>query len=155
MYIETERKFLVRKDLWYAVKKNPGQYLRQAYLYSGKDKTIRLRQIGDQYIMTVKGPATGISRQEIEFSVPSEQAVELLMLSGNAVEKIRYKLEYDGKIWDVDEFLGDNEGLILAEIEMAYETEKISFPPWLGSEVTGDQKYFNSYLAEHPFRNWK
>jgi adenylate cyclase len=121
---EIERKFLVRKDLWYAVQKPSGLTIRQGYLVSEEAKTVRIRVTDAGAFLTIKGPTRNATRDEYEFAIPADLGAEILeKLTSKRVEKIRYTLEYKGKKWDVDEFLGDNEGLIIAEIELSAETE--------------------------------
>jgi CYTH domain-containing protein len=156
MKTETERKFLLRKDLWYAVRKPPGEYIRQGYLFSSPEKSIRIRIAGNLAYLTIKGQPGKISRTEIEFPVPLEEARWALEhFTGRIIEKMRYKTEFHGKTWEVDEFFGENEGLILAEIELSSPDETFDHPAWLGGEVTGDPKYYNACLAEHPYSTWE
>ena len=122
-----------------------------------EDKTIRVRLIeGDQGYITIKGKAKGLSRPEYEYAIPEEDAEELLKsFCDNIVSKKRYKIEVEGKLWEVDEFLEDNEGLIIAELELKGETEAFLLPEWIDREVTADPRYYNSELSVHPFKNWK
>ncbi|MCX6247894.1 MAG: CYTH domain-containing protein [Bacteroidetes bacterium] len=152
MPLEIEHKYLVRKDLWYAVQKPPGVNVRQGYLLTGPDKTIRVRTTGTEAYLTIKGASPKASRAEYEYPIPVADADELLKIcTVPLIEKIRYRIEYAGKTWEVDEFFGENEGLILAEIELISEGEKYNRPSWVGEEVTGDKRYYNAYLAQHPF----
>lgn len=152
---EIERKFLVRKDLWYAVMKPAGLSIRQGYLVAEKEKTIRIRITDSTAFLTIKGPTCNATRDEYEFVIPVDPAAEILdKLATNKIEKIRYTLQYKGKKWEVDEFLGDNDGLILAEIELTGEKEIFARPPLLGEEVTNDERYYNPRLAENPFKSW-
>ncbi len=155
MPVEIERKFLVPKDLWYAVHKPAGEYLIQGYLYSSEEKTVRIRLTDTQGFLTIKGPIRNYSRNEFEYLIPREDAMILLQeLCISRIEKMRYRITYKSHSWDVDEFLGENDGLILAEIELKSEEESLETPPWIGSEVTGDRRYYNAWLAEHPFTKW-
>jgi len=156
MGVETERKFLVKKDLWNKVRKEGTRY-RQGYMLRQEDKTIRIRLIeGDQGYITIKGKAQGISRPEYEYPLPEKDAEELLENFCDAVvSKKRYKINIEGKLWEVDEFLGDNEGLIVAELELKEESEQFNLPEWIDTEVTGDLRYYNSELSVNPFKNWK
>ena len=106
---------------------------------------------------TIKGPSSGGVRLEYEYPIPYQDALEMLELLclKPLVEKLRYKIEYQGFIWEVDEFRGDNEGLIFAEIELAAPSQEFALPDWIGREVTGDSRYYNSNLGRNPFRNWK
>jgi len=152
---EIERKFLVKNDSW----KNgcPGLSCRQGYLVTGEDITVRVRILGDKGYLTVKGRTEGISRDEFEYRIPVADAEAMLgsMSRGGTVEKIRYHVEVKGFIWDVDEFLGGNTGLVLAEVELEDEDQQPEFPDWLGQEVTGEVIYYNAYLAGNPFSTWK
>src|SRR4051794_10421488 len=156
MGVETEKKFLVKKDLWNKVKKG-GTLYRQGYMLREENKTIRIRLIeGDQGYITIKGKAKGFSRPEYEYPIPGKDAEELLQNFCDAVvSKRRYKINIEGKLWEVDEFLGDNEGLIVAELELDNETEQFNLPEWIATEVSGDQRYYNSELSVNPFKNWK
>lgn len=152
MPLEIEHKYLVRKDLWYAVQKPPGVDIRQGYLLTDPNKTIRVRTTGTEAYLTIKGASHDASRGEYEYPIPLADADELLRLcSSPLIEKVRYRIEYAGKTWEVDEFFGENEGLILAEIELVSTGEKYEKPSWVGEEVTGDKRYYNAYLAQHPF----
>ena len=153
---EIEHKYLVRKDLWYAVHKPTGIRILQGYLLADPEKTIRIRMAGTNGFLTIKGPFRNASRAEYEYPIPIEEAEELMQLCVTPpIEKVRYKIEYSGKNWDVDEFFGENEGLILAEIELAFEGETYKKPAWVGDEVTQDLRYYNSYLAVNPISTWK
>jgi len=152
---EIERKFLVKNDSW----KNGCQGLacRQGYLVTGENVTVRVRILGGEGFLTVKGRTEGMTRDEFEYRIPLEDAEVMLgsMSSGGLVEKIRYHVTVGGFIWDVDEFLGENSGLVLAEVELEDENQQPEFPDWLGQEVTGDVRYYNAYLAGNPFFAWK
>jgi len=155
MHLEIERKFLVRKDLWYAVHKPEGEDILQGYLVSEPSITIRVRVTKKNCCLTIKGPTQNTSREEYEFSIPQKDAYEILTaFTKNKIEKTRYRIGFEGKIWEIDEFFGDNEGLIIAEIELKKEDEIFKKPPWLGEEVTADERYMNASLAGHPFRTW-
>ncbi len=153
MAIEIERKFLVRGDEWRAATE-PVHYI-QGYLLADERRTVRVRIAGNSGFLTIKGKSGGISRNEFEYRIPLEDARELLKLSVTSiVEKKRSRIEWEGKIWEVDEFEGKNKGLILAEIELLSEDEIIEFPPWIGKEVTGDIRYYNAYLSRNPYSEW-
>jgi adenylate cyclase len=155
MALEIEHKYLIRKDLWYAVHKPAGVKIRQGYLQTDPEKTIRIRISGINAFLTIKGPSRNASRVEYEYPIPTEEAEELLQLCTiPIIEKVRYRVEYEGKAWDVDEFFGENEGLILAEIELSYPEEPYRKPSWVGEEVTDDPRYYNSYLAANPVSGW-
>lgn len=152
---EIERKFLVRKDLWYAIRKPKGQSIRQGYLVTDPAKTVRVRLAGKKAFLAVKGPVTKFTRNEYEYSIPWEQGQEILeKFTSVRVEKVRYTVPFEGKSWEVDEFFGENEGLIVAELELSSENETFTHPQWLGEEVTGDARYYNSNLALYPFKGW-
>jgi CYTH domain-containing protein len=156
MGIEIERKFLVHKAIWNKVSKGKGAYLKQGYIVTDPTKTIRVRIADEQGYLTIKGKSTGIARQEFEYEIPKHEASELLQnFTTSSLEKIRYRLQYLGKTWEVDEFLDLNEGLIVAEIELESENEKFEIPEWIDKEVSGDKKYYNSYLSQFPFKSWK
>jgi adenylate cyclase len=153
MGMEIERKFLVKNDDWRLLGV-PVQYA-QGYLVADGERTVRVRVAGANGYLTVKGSTQGFSRLEFEYMVPREEALGMLQLSMTPmIEKYRTKVRYEGKIWEVDEFEGDNKGLIVAEIELKSEDESFSIPPWIGQEVTGDIRYYNSFLARNPFKNW-
>jgi len=152
MAIEIERKFLVTGNDW---RQSRGVYCVQGYLSRDKDRTIRVRRYGNKAFLTVKGVTTSASRAEFEYEIPLADAEELFKLcDGPLIEKVRHRVFYNGLTWDVDEFLGENEGLVLAEIELDHEAQSFERPPWLGEEVTHDHRYFNSNLCAHPFRRW-
>ncbi len=151
--IEIERKFLVINDAWRhgAV----GEEYCQGYLSQYPNPTIRVRTQGTKAFLTIKGKATGIARPEFEYEIPFEEAKELQTLCITSfVIKTRYKILYEGKTWEVDEFHGENEGLIIAEIELKHPDDSINKPSWIGQEVSHDSRYTNSRLAIHPFRKW-
>ncbi|MGA7828869.1 MAG: CYTH domain-containing protein [Geobacteraceae bacterium] len=152
---EIERKFLVKNDSW--KKEGRGLSCRQGYLVTGKDITVRVRILGEEGYLTVKGRTEGIARDEFEYRIPVADAEAMLrsMSKDGIVEKIRYHVEVKGFTWDVDEFLGENSGLVLAEVELADENQQPEFPDWLGQEVTGDVRYYNAYLAGNPFSAWE
>ena len=155
MPLEIERKFLIVKDLWYALKKPVGEDITQAYLVNEPGRVIRIRVTASNAFITIKGPTENATRHEYEYSIPGEDALEILDLFGtNKIEKTRYRIEYHGHLWEVDEFFGENDGLVIAEIELKSPDEPFDKPPWLGEEVTEDHRYYNSYLSEHPYTKW-
>jgi adenylate cyclase len=119
--------------------------------------TVRVRVVGDRGYLTLKTKTVGISRSEYEFPIPLAAAAQLLdrVCNRPLIEKYRSRIADAGLIWEVDEFLGDNQGLVLAEVELASETQNITLPAWVGTEVSGDPRYFNSYLAKHPYAQWR
>jgi len=151
---EIERKFLVRNSSWKDGLK--GLLCRQGYLVKDEGLTVRVRIIGELAYLTIKGRTEGFSRDEFEYEISQDDArIMLATMSANRiVEKIRYKVEANGMIWDVDEFLGDNAGLVMAEVELTDESQQVVLPDWIGEEVTGDRRYYNAYLAEFPFLKW-
>jgi CYTH domain-containing protein len=152
MGIEIERKFLVVGDDWRAA---PGVPVAQGYLNRDKARTVRVRIADRQAWLTVKGLSTGATRAEFEYPIPVADAEQLLALcDGPVVRKTRRVVEHAGARWEIDEFEGDNAGLVVAEIELACEDAPFEPPPWLGAEVTHDPRYFNSSLAAAPYRTW-
>jgi CYTH domain-containing protein len=155
MALEIERKFLVEKAAWASEMKPAGDFYHQAYLSTDPEKTIRVRLTSNEAFLTIKGKAAGATRQEFEYQIPQTDARELLANFTEAgLIKTRYKLMHEGKLWEVDEFAGENEGLIVAEIELAAEDEEFALPAWVAEEVTTQEKYYNSNLSVNPFKNW-
>ncbi len=153
MNIEIERKFLLKNDNWRegAV----GVHYKQAYLNEKGDNTVRVRIEGDKAKLTIKGKSSNISRLEFEYDIPMEDAEALFSLAKTPiVEKYRYKIMYAGNCWEVDEFLGLNRGLVVAEIELESETQPFEKPDWIGMEVSGDKRYTNANLARKPYCEW-
>jgi adenylate cyclase len=151
--VEIERKFLPSSDGWRAL--GEPLLLRQGYLSSDPARVVRVRVEGDQAYLTIKGSSVGATRGEWEYPIPLFDADELLALCGQPlVEKYRRKIEFAGNVWEVDEFLGANLGLVVAEIELAAEDQQFERPEWIGVEVTDDARYFNSALARHPYSAW-
>ena len=154
MGIEIERKFLVANDTWRAQAQRATRF-GQGYLSRDPARTVRVRIAGEQAFLTIKGATRGATRAEFEYAVPLEDAQALLtMCDGPVVEKIRHLCLCDGMTWEVDEFLGANAGLVLAEIELEDEAQPFTRPAWLGDEVTGDGRYVNANLAVRPFTRW-
>ena len=118
---------------------------------------MRVRIAGERAWLTVKGLTKGISRNEFEYEIPLADASQMLdeMAVGGVLAKFRYTFKYDLNTWEIDEFLEDNLGLIVAEIELEYQDQIIQLPPWIGEEVSGDSRYFNSNLIRNPYKNWK
>jgi adenylate cyclase len=153
MGVEIERKFLLAGTSWRAL----GQpvLLRQGYLSSDPARVVRVRVEGDRAYMTIKGRSTGATRGEWEYPIPLADANELLALCEQPlVEKYRRRIDFAGNVWEVDEFIGANQGLVLAEIELDSEQQQFDKPEWIGDDVTGDKRYYNSNLARHPFSSW-
>lgn len=149
---EIERKFLVLDQTYKQYAK--GVYYRQGYLSS--NPSVRVRIIDQEAFLTIKGATTGFSRSEFEYRIPYEDGLEMLqeLSKKPIIEKYRYKMEYAGFIWEIDEFLSENEGLIVAEIELEAEDQEFQKPPFIGEEVTFDKRYRNSSLVSNPYRNW-
>lgn len=156
MPIEIERKYLVKYNLWNALAKPKGEYYRQGYIVNEMSKTVRVRTTENHGFITIKGKTDNPAvKPEYEYQIPKTEAIELLDgFTENNIEKIRYKIEYQGKIWEIDLFYGDNEGLIVAEIELNSMEESYQIPEWIDREVTHESKYFNSNLSKNPFKNW-
>ena len=154
---EIERKFLLKNDSWrrQAVSHS---LLRQGYARLAQDPllTLRIRQTGCQASLTLKGPSAGCSRSEFEYSIPSEDAAAILkeFCGAGRVEKKRWRVPCGVHVWEVDEFLGDNAGLVLAEIELGSPDAPFDIPDWLGREVTGEVRFYNSRLADYPYCKW-
>ncbi len=151
---EIERKFLVRDDSWRG--DAAGVAVRQGYLSTARECTVRVRVAGDRAWLTIKGPARGLARLEFEYEIPVADAQALLdeLCRHPPIEKTRHRVEYGGLVWEVDEFHGANEGLVVAEVELAREDQEVPLPPWVGEEVSHDPRYLNAHLAEHPYTEW-
>ena len=152
---EIERKFLVKNLDWKSQAK--GTLYRQGYLNSEKERTVRVRTIDEKSFITVKGITTGVTRMEFEYEIPFADATQMLdnLVEKPIIEKYRYKLAQDGLVWEIDEFLGDNEGLVVAEVELADAQQALVRPDWLGEEVSSDPRYFNNNLVANPYKNWR
>ncbi len=152
---EIERKFLVAGD--FRGEASGASRIVQGFLSSAPGRTVRVRIRGDRGYLTVKGPAQGITRFEWEKEIPADEAEQLLALCERGViDKTRHLVPApDGHVWEVDEFHGDNAGLVVAEIELQAEDEPFVRPAWLGGEVTGDRRYYNSMLIKCPYKDWK
>lgn len=154
--IEIERKFLITSDA-FKQQAHSKSHIAQGYLNSHPERTVRIRIKGESGFLTVKGKGneTGTTRLEWETELALADAKPLLGLcEPGLIDKIRYEVPVGKHIYEVDEFLGDNYGLIIAELELHSEDEAFEKPDWLGIEVTGDEKYYNAYLSKHAFQNW-
>lgn len=153
MALEIEKKFLLANEQWRdSIERSLA--MRQAYL-GGDGVSVRVRFEGDQARLNIKQMVIGPSRLEFEYTIPLADARRLIDLaSGGGTEKIRHYVRHAGMLWEIDEFSGDNEGLIVAEIELDDENQVFERPPWLGEEVTGEERYYNVALAVNPYRNW-
>ncbi|MEA2038525.1 MAG: CYTH domain-containing protein [Thermodesulfobacteriota bacterium] len=154
MPVEIEKKFLVKGDSWRNLA--TGSFYCQGYISLAPERIVRVRTIEDKGFLTIKGVTKGFSRAEYEYEIPLHDANEMLdqLCERPLIEKNRYKIEYKGLIWEVDDFLGDNQGLILAEVELIEENQKIALPGWIGEEVTGNFRYCNASLVKYPFNQW-
>lgn len=152
---EIERKFLVLGDGW--KRGITGVSYRQGYLSTVKERTVRVRTVGDKGFLTIKGVTVGVTRNEFEYSIPTADADALLndLCEKPLIEKTRYKVQHAGLTWEIDEFFGENHGLVVAEVELKDEHQAIDRPAWVGKEVSGDARYFNSNLIKTPFTKWK
>jgi len=152
---EIERKFLLAGDGWRGLA--TGIAYRQGYLCTGEGRTVRIRIAGDRGFLTVKGPTTGASRSEYEYEIPLADAREMLdtLCPQPQIEKKRYTVPYRGFVWEIDEFFGANQGLVVAEIELDQEDQSFEQPEWIGTEVTGDPRYYNAALCITPYSAWK
>jgi adenylate cyclase len=152
---EIERKFLVTSNEWKSISKK--KLYRQGYLAINNGGVVRVRTVSDKGYITIKSQRNNLTRDEFEYEIPFEDAEYMLenLCIKPLVEKYRTKINYNGMVWEVDEFIGENEGLIVAEIELEYENQKIDLPNWLGAEVTNDPKYYNSNLVNMPYSKWK
>jgi CYTH domain-containing protein len=151
---EIERKYLVIGDSWRGLAE--GSVYRQGYIATQDKATVRIRIVGEKSYLTIKGPSIKYSRLEFEYPIPVEDAQEMLetLCERPFIEKVRYKIEWRGLIWEIDEFDGVNKGLILAEVELCDENQQIELPTWIGQEVSYVSRYFNSNLVKHPFSRW-
>ena len=154
MATEIERKFLVNRDLFKSTDK--GEYIAQGYLSSKPERVVRVRIKNNRGYITIKGKNVGISRSEFEYEIPESDAKALLELcEPSIIIKRRHIVEIDGSRWEVDIFEGENEGLVIAEIELQVENEKFIKPDWIGEEVSMDNRYYNSNLSKQPFKSWR
>ena len=152
---EIERKFLVEEQDWETMGK--GRRYRQGYLPMDPPMTVRVRVCDDAAWLTIKGPTEGAARTEYEYLIPVEDGQSLLesAVVGRVIDKTRYVVIHDENPWEVDVFHGDNDGLVLAELELDSEEQEFEKPEWVGQEVTEDSRYYNAALVENPYKNWK
>lgn len=152
---EIERKFLVATEGWRPAATS-SRRLRQGYLCVDPGRTVRVRVAGDEAWITIKGTSSGAARAEYEYPLPVPDANRLLdhLCLKPIIDKTRHLVPFGGQLFEVDVFHGDNTGLVLAELELPQEDAAVTLPPWIGKEVTGDERYFNAYLARRPFRTW-
>jgi len=151
---EIERKYLVVGDAWRS--RAVGTVFRQGYLSTVKERTVRVRVAGDRGHLTIKGITVGAVRSEFEYEIPRADADQMLdeLCERPLIEKTRHEIEAGDLTWEIDEFAGVNEGLVVAEVELEDEAQEIALPEWVGEEVTHDPRYFNSNLIAHPFSEW-
>lgn len=154
MGTEIERKYLVIGDAWRSGA--IGIVYRQGYLCTTPERTVRVRMAGAKGYLTVKGSRKGVSRLEFEYEVPPADATVMLdaLCIRPLIEKTRFRIPHEGLIWEVDEFAGENAGLVIAEVELLREDQEVKLPPWVGKEVSADDRYANSNLAVRPFSTW-
>lgn len=152
--VEIERKFLVDAQKWEP--ENDGKKIKQGYLMADNQKNVRVRIKGQKAYLTIKGQPQGIKRTELEYEIPVKDAeIMLKMIDGALVEKTRYEETVGDFTWEIDVFEGENEGLVLAEVELESEEDSPKLPDWITDEVSENEKYFNYYLAQHPFSKWE
>jgi CYTH domain-containing protein len=154
MGVETEKKFLLSyfpDDIL-----TKGTFIRQGYLIKNKSMVLRIRLAGDKAFLTIKGPTYNASRKEFEYEIPADEADEMLCLfcRGPLIEKTRFKIQFRGFEWVIDKFSGENQGLVVAEIELDCRDQVFEKPDWIGKEVTDDPRYFNSNLVQNPYSSW-
>ena len=154
MPLEIERKFLLRGEGWRAL--GAGVPYRQGYLSTEPGRSVRVRLVRDKGYLTIKGMTVGAARAEYEYEIPAADASEMLdkLCERPLIEKTRYRVEHQGFVWEIDEFDGDNAGLIIAEVELDEEDQAIVLPDWIGKEVTGDPRYYNASLITNPYTRW-
>jgi adenylate cyclase len=154
MATEIERKFLVKDDSWRGL--GPGSRYRQGYLSTDPERTVRARVVAGNGYLTIKGKTVNAARAEYEYSIPVQDAEEILdeLCERPLIEKTRYRIDYQGLVWEVDEFEGENAGLVIAEVELASADQAVSLPGWIGEEVTADPRYYNANLIANPFSRW-
>ncbi len=154
MATEIERKFLVKGDGWRGLAE--GKYYCQGYIPTTEGLTVRVRIVGERGYLTIKGPTVGNTRAEFQYPIPVEDAREILetLCDRPYIEKTRSKIVVGELTWEVDEFAGENQGLILAEVELTEENQEVELPDWIDKEVSGDARYFNSNLAKNPLSRW-
>lgn len=154
MGLEIERKFLIKDTSWKNETKE-GISIRQGYLNSEVERTVRVRVHGEQGVLTIKGKNQNLTRKEFEYQIPLDDALDLIDLCEKPIiEKTRFLLSVNHNTWEIDVFEGENEGLVVAEIELTSEEESFDIPSWLGEEVSSDSKFYNSSLIKNPYANW-
>ncbi|MDX1513599.1 MAG: CYTH domain-containing protein [Gammaproteobacteria bacterium] len=156
MATEIERKFLVKNESWRS-DADGGTPIRQGYIVGGAAATVRVRLSGERAWLSIKSATVGVTRGEFNYEIPCADAACILetLCTGTTIEKVRFVVRYAGHDWEIDVFEGENDGLVLAEIELQSEGEAFERPAWAGKEVSDDPRYYNSALAECPYRRWK
>ena len=155
MGLEIERKFLLKTTE--PLQGLTGVVIRQGYLSDTSQANLRVRIKAERAYLTVKSKAVGLVRKEFEYEIPVQDAEEMLLqfCQKPLIEKTRYKLDYAGYTWEIDVFVGENAGLVLAEVELATAKDTLELPDWIAREVTQDKRFYNAYLAKHPYSQWK
>ena len=155
MGVEIERKFLLSNDTW-REDADAGEYFHQGYLSTIPERVVRVRQMGERAVLTIKGKGDGITRPEFEYDIPLSDAQSMLetLCLQPTIEKRRHRLQAGSHTWEIDVFAGHNLGLVVAEIELSSESEEFEKPSWLGEEVSNDSRYLNSNLIANPFTKW-
>ena len=153
MATEIERKFLVQPDLWRPA--DAGTHIRQGYLRADDQCTVRVRIAERHASLTIKATIRALARHEFEYEIPRGDAESMLSLCGPLVEKTRHREAVGTHVWEIDVFHGDNQDLVIAELEVSSDDEAFSPPRWIGREVSGDSRYYNSNLARLPYCRWK
>lgn len=151
--VEIERKFLINTELWKPI--GTGTKMKQGYLSVDPERVVRVRIAGENAYMTIKGKPVGLVRTELEYEIPINEAEILLKMCLNfPVEKTRFKEKIGTLVWEIDVFEGENNGLVMAEVELTHENQEIDLPGWIGKEVSFDSRYYNSWLSRNPFSKW-
>ena len=155
MGVEIERKFLIIDDGWREAA-SPGVRYRQGYLSTDPNSSVRVRTSGDQAWLNIKSATVGIARREFEYEIPVTDAHEILdeLCTKPLIEKTRFTVEHEGFTWEIDVFEGENSGLVIAEIELESAGDTFKLPAWAGEDVSGDIRYYNQRLVEHPYSRW-
>jgi len=153
MHLEIERKFLVKNNVFPRIN---GTSIQQGFISTDKERLVRIRVKGDEAFLTIKGNAHTLSRPEFEYPIPMQDAEYLLenLCTQPLIEKTRYVTKHGKMKWEIDEFKGENKGLVIAEVEMENEDQQIDLPAWVTVEVTGDPKYYNANLIRYPYSSW-
>ncbi len=155
MATEIERKFLLKNSSWKELADEGTQYT-QGYLVGSKHASVRVRIQGKRAFLNIKSATIDITRQEFEYEIPLDEATEMLetLCEKPLIDKVRYLIKNENHVWEIDVFSGDNDGLIVAEIELKDKDENFTKPDWLGEEVSDDERYYNVCLVKHPFKDW-